>query len=212
MIGYPVTLVGLEDARCVVVGGGQVAARKVTALREARACPVVISPTLCESLRCRAERGEIQVIEREYRSKDLEGAWLAIAATDDQSTNEAVWREAKSLGCLVNVVDDPAHCNFHAPASVRRGALTISISTGGNSPALARRLREALETQFDASYESYLAVLGELRPLVRERITDSARRVALWGALLDSEILELCRGREYEAAHQRALEIIDSLS
>ena len=141
MIGFPVTLVGLDNARCVVVGGGKVAARKIAALREAGACPVVISPTLCESLRRRAERDEIQVIKREYRSRDLEGAWLVIVATDDQATNEAVWREAESLGCLVNVVDDPAHCNFHAPASVRRGALTISVSTGGNSPALARRLR-----------------------------------------------------------------------
>ena len=212
MSGYPITLVGLEKARCVVIGGGQVAARKVAALQEAGACPVVISPALCEPLQRQAEAGEICAIWRAYHSGDLAGARLVIAATDDPETNEAVWREAESLGCLVNVVDDPAHCNFYVPATVRRGALTISITTGGSSPALARRLREALELQFDANYGPYLVLLGELRPLVRERIADPAQRRALWRALLDSEILELFRGEAHQAARRRAAEIIDAFS
>jgi siroheme synthase-like protein len=209
---YPIALVNLDNARCVVVGGGRIAARKVTALIEAGACPVVISPALCEPLRCQAQRGEVQVIERSYRPGDLRGARFAIAATDDPAVNEAVWREAESLGCLVNVVDDPAHCTFYVPAIVRRGELTISISTGGNSPALARRLREALEAQFDAGYEPFLSLLGELRPLVQERITESARRKALWTALLDSEILDLFRQGAHHAARQRAFEIVDTFN
>lgn len=212
MNSYPIALVNLDSARCVVVGGGQVAARKVAALREAGSRPVVISPMLCESLRHRAESGEIQATERAYRSGDLEGAQLVIAATDDPAVNEAVWREAESLGCLVNVVDDPGHCNFYVPAIVRRGELTISISTGGNSPALARCLRETLEMQFDAGYGPYLSLLGELRPLVQDRIAESARRKTLWAALLDSEILELLRDEAHQAARQRALEIVDAFS
>jgi precorrin-2 dehydrogenase/sirohydrochlorin ferrochelatase len=212
VIGYPIALVGLEHTQCIVVGGGRVAARKVSALRQAGARPVVISPAFCESLRRLAECGEIEAIEHTYRPGDLESARLVIAATDDPAINEAVWREAQSLGCLVNVVDDPAHCNFHVPATVRRGTLAISISTGGNSPALARRLRQGLETQFDAAYEPYLALLGELRPLVRARIADPARRKALWVALLDSDILELLRDGAAQAARQRALELIDTFS
>jgi len=210
--GYPITLVGLAETRCVVVGGGHVAARKIAALRESGARPVVISPVLCQALRCQVENSEIDAIERAYRPGDLAGARLVIAATDDPAINEAVWREADSRACLVNVVDDPAHCNFYVPATVRRGSLAFSISTGGNSPTLARRIREALEMQFDAAYAPFLALLGELRPLVRERVADPARRKVLWAAMLDSEILELLRNGAGEAARKRALEIVDTFS
>jgi precorrin-2 dehydrogenase/sirohydrochlorin ferrochelatase len=207
---YPIALVHLEDARCIVVGGGAVAARKVTALREGGARPIVISPALCDPLCDLAQDGEIQVIERTYRPGDLDGARVVIAATDDPGTNHAVYEEAVSAGCLVNVVDDPAHCTFYVPATVRRGTLTISISTGGHSPSLARRIREALEMQFDAAYGPYLSLLGTLRPVVRDRIADAVQRKALWAALLDSDILDLLRDGTEQAARQRALEIIDS--
>jgi precorrin-2 dehydrogenase/sirohydrochlorin ferrochelatase len=208
--GYPVTLVNLANTRCTVIGGGEVAARKVAALREVGARPVVISPALCEALARQAEDGQIDAIAREYRPGDLAEVRLVIAATDDPATNEAVWREAQAVGCLVNVVDDPARCNFHVPATVRRGALTVSVSTGGNSPSLARRIREALEQQFDAAYEPYLALLGELRPVIYERVVDPVRRKALWQALLDSEILDLLRSGRTEAARQHASEIIET--
>ena len=110
---YPITLVDLAKTPCVVVGGGGVAARKVAALREAGARPVVISPALCESLRRQVEEGEIDAIQRHYQVGDLAGVRLVIAATNDPATNEAVWREAQDAGCLVNVVDDPTRCNFY---------------------------------------------------------------------------------------------------
>ncbi len=210
MSGYPITLVGLENTRCVVVGGGEVAARKVTALREAGARPVVVSPALCEGLRQQAERGEIDAVWRAYRPGDLNGARLAIAATDDPAINETVWRDAQAIGCLVNVVDHPARCNFHVPATVRRGALTLSVSTGGTSPLLARRIREVLDQQFDAAYEPFLALLGEVRPLVQARVADVGRRKALWEALLDSQILGLLRSGSPQVARQRAQEIIET--
>jgi siroheme synthase-like protein len=209
---FPVALVQLKDARCIVVGGGRVAARKVAALIEAGACPIVISPAMCASLRHLAQQGEIQVIERSYCPGDLEGARLVIAATDDPTTNEAVYEEALSHECLINVVDDPAHCSFYVPATVRRGELTISISTGGHSPLLARRLREALEMQFDDAYGPYLSLLGALRPVVQDRVSDAGQRRALWTALLDSDVLDLLRDGAQEAARQRALGIIDAFS
>lgn len=206
--GYPITLIGLEEARCVVVGGGQVAARKVAALRQAGARPQVISPFVCEALQRQAEADEIELIQRGYQPGDLEGARLVIAATDDPATNKAVWQEAQARGSLVNVVDDPPHCNFYVPATVRRGALTLSISTAGNSPALARRIRQALEQQFDTVYEHYLALLGRLRPLIQETVPDLQCRKALWEDLLDSEILDLLRAGAYDAAEARASEIL----
>jgi precorrin-2 dehydrogenase/sirohydrochlorin ferrochelatase len=208
---YPITLVGLDSARCLVIGGGEVAARKVAALCEAGAHPIVISPMLCQALQQRAEQGQIKAIRRAYQPGDLAGARLVIAATDDQATNDAVWCEAQAVGCLVNVVDDSLRCNFHVPATVRRGALAVSVSTSGNSPLLARRLREMMEEQFDAAYEPYLALLGELRPVVRDQVTDPAQRRVLWQMLLDSEILDLFRSGQPEAARRRAGEIIETV-
>jgi precorrin-2 dehydrogenase/sirohydrochlorin ferrochelatase len=210
MSGYPIALVNLADACCVVVGGGEVAARKVAALCAAGARPVVISPVLCDALQCQVEDDEIDALQREYQPGDLAGVWLVIAATNDPATNEAVWQEAQSTGCLVNVVDDPERCNFHVPAIVRRGELTLSVSTSGNSPALARRIRRSLEQQFDAAYEPYLVLLGELRPLVQEKVTEQADRKVLWETLLEADVLDLLRAGADEVARQRAREIVES--
>lgn len=208
--GYPVTLTDLDKTSCVVIGGGEVAERKVTALREAGARPLVISPILSDALRCQVEAGEIDSIEREYQAGDLAGVRLVIAATDELAINEAIWQEARAAGCLVNVVDDPTRCDFFVPATVRRGALTISVSTGGSSPLLARRIRHALEQQFDPAYGPYLELLGELRPQVKEAVVDPARRKGLWEALLGSDILDLLRDGQQEAARQRAKEIVQA--
>jgi precorrin-2 dehydrogenase/sirohydrochlorin ferrochelatase len=156
------------------------------------------------------EDDQIDVLPREYQPGDLAEIGLVIAATDNPATNEAVWQEAKATGCLVNVVDDPDRCNFHVPAIVRRGELTLSVSTGGNSPALARRIRRSLEQQFDSAYGPYLALLGELRPLVRERVASQAQRKMLWESLLDTQILELLRAGATDAARERAQEIVES--
>jgi precorrin-2 dehydrogenase/sirohydrochlorin ferrochelatase len=209
---YPIAVVNLQSARCVVVGGGEVAARKVAGLQIAGARPVVISPALNQTLWQQAESGEIETIQREYQPGDLAGARLVIAATDDPETNESVWQEAQAMGCLVNVVDDPERCNFHVPATIRRGALTVSVSTGGSSPLLSSRIRQALERQFDAAYEPYLALLADLRPIVSEQNPDPVQRKAIWEAILDSEILDLLRSNEPERAHKRAQKIIENYS
>jgi precorrin-2 dehydrogenase/sirohydrochlorin ferrochelatase len=208
--GYPITLVDLASTPCLVIGGGEVAARKVAALREAGARPVVISPVLCATLRHQAEEGEIEAIQRHYRVGDLAGVRLVIAATDDPATNEAVWHEAQDSGCLVNVVDDPSRCNFYVPATVRRGALTLAVSTNGNSPLLARRIRKVLEQQFDQAYSPYLELLGALRPRVQEQVIEPTRRKALWESLLDSDILDLLRAGQTQAARQRAETILET--
>lgn len=209
MSGYPITLVNLASVRCLVIGGGEVAARKVVALRAAGARPIVVSPVLSDALQRQVEEGEIDAIQREYQPGDLAGVWLVIAATDNPATNEAVWQEAQSTGCLVNVVDDPDRCNFHVPAIVRRGDLTLSVSTSGNSPALARRIRRSLEQQFDAAYEPYLGLLGELRPLVLEKVARQVDRKVLWETLLDANVLDLLRAGADVEARRHAREIVE---
>lgn len=210
MSGYPVTLVNLDRTPCLVIGGGEIAERKVAALREAGARPLVISPSLCDALLYQVEAGEIDAIEREYQTGDLSGVRLVIAATDEPAINEAVWQEAQAIGCLVNVVDDPSRCDFYVPATLRRGALTISVSTAGSSPLLAGRIRQTLEQQFDPAYGPYLELLGGLRPQVKELVADPDRRKGVWESLLGSDILDLLRAGQPEAAQQRAEDIIQT--
>jgi siroheme synthase-like protein len=207
VIGYPVSLVHLDRARCLVVGGGSVAARKATGLLEAQARIVVVSPTLCERLEILAGRGDIDVIRRAYRPGDLEGAFLAIAATSDPDVNQQIWEEAKARGILVNVVDDPAHCTFIAPAVMRRGPLAIAISTSGRCPALSRHIRQRLEEDYGAAYGPFVELLGELREQAVSALPLSDRN-AFWKQLFHSDVLVLLASGDEAAARQRALEIL----
>jgi precorrin-2 dehydrogenase / sirohydrochlorin ferrochelatase len=187
---YPISLVHLDRQRCVVIGGGRIAARKVSGLRAAGARVTVISPQLCSALEEHAASSDVDVIRRDYHPGDLDGAFLAIAATDDVKVNRKVWKDARSRNLLVNVVDDPDHCTFIAPAVVRRGPLTLAISSGGNSPSLSRYLRQQLEQSFGPEYAHYVMLLGEIR---RQSLVSvpAERQRAFWDDLLASEVLDL---------------------
>lgn len=164
---YPISL-NINHRRCVVVGGGQVAQRKVKALLEHGAIVAVISPTICPELERLAGRGTIKVLPRSYQPGDLEGAFLAIAATAETDINRKVAEEAKRRGILVNVVDDPKHSDFIAPAYLHRGDLTIAISTAGRSPALARKIRTRLEENFGKEYTSLVGLINEVRSELKQ--------------------------------------------
>lgn len=200
---YPVCLVHLEGARCVIVGGGAVAARKAAGLVEAGARPVVISPMLCDALEERAARGEVHAVRRAYREGDLEGARLAIAATDDAAVNHRVSEEARARNVPVNVVDDPDHCTFIAPAVVRRGDLLLAIATGGRAPALARRLRQQLEGQYPPAYGALIELAGELRGQVLDALPPG-RRSEFWDELFHSGVLDLLAVGDEDAARRLA--------
>jgi siroheme synthase-like protein len=206
--GYPIFLVHLDRARCVVVGGGKVAVRKVSGLRKADARVVVISPQLCDRLEELAASDAVEVVRRAYRRGDLEGAALAIAATDDPDVNRRVWEEAQERGLPVNVVDDPAHCTFIAPSVVRRGPLTLAISTSGYCPALSRHLRQRLEREFGPAYADYVALLGELRERAVDELALDERRV-FWKRVFQSDVLALLASGDEAAARHRAKEILD---
>lgn len=198
---YPVGLIGLKHRHTIVVGGGGIATRKVNGLLEAEARVTVISPELTETLESLLQAGRITVLDRPYAEGDLRGAFLVIAATDDPAVNQAVWHEAEQHGCLVNVADDPPHCNFIMPAIVRRGNVSISISTGGASPALARRLREKLETIIGPEYGQLADLLAEIRPDLQDRPEMAFR-------LVDSDLLAIIKEKGIEEARQRASQLL----
>lgn len=204
---YPVFLVGLDRARCVVVGGGTVAARKVQALLQADARVTVISPQLCSPLQRLAAGGDIEVLDRFYQCGDVDGAFVVIAATDDPKSNERIWEDASARWLLVNVVDDPDRCSFIAPSVVRRGALSLAISTSGRCPALSRHLRKQLEQEFGSTYEDYVELLGSLRDRVVETLSLAQRR-AFWQDVFASDVLALLVDGDHDQASHRAREIL----
>lgn len=205
---YPITL-KVVGRKCVVVGGGAVAARKVDALLAAGAEVVVVAPELCDALAARKAAGEIEHRGKSFEPADLQGALLAIAATDAPAVNATVSEAANARGILANVVDEPELCSFFVPAVVRRGDVMIAISTGGKSPALARRIREELQSQYGSEYGAFAHLLGELRPRVMETVPSEADRRRVWREMLASDALELLAAGDPEQARQALEDILN---
>jgi precorrin-2 dehydrogenase/sirohydrochlorin ferrochelatase len=153
----------LTARRCVVVGAGAIAESKIESLLAAEAQVTVVAPEALPRVREWAEGGDIVWERREYREGDLEGAFLAVAATATPEVNRAVFAEATERGVLINAVDDPPFCDFYFPSIVKRGELQIAISTAGESPALAQRLRKEINAALPLDVGEWLMELGRLR-------------------------------------------------
>ena len=193
---YPVYL-NLAGKKCVILGGGFVAEGKVSALLDAGVKLTVISPQANRGIQQAAQRGDLEWQQRVYQPGDLQGAALVIAATNVWAVNQEVCQEAEGLGILLNVADDPDLCNFIAPALVKRGAVTLAISTGGASPALARKLRETLSQEPVLEWADLAEALARVRKeLKMRRATVDPER---WQCCLTPDLLDLYRqGREDE--------------
>jgi precorrin-2 dehydrogenase/sirohydrochlorin ferrochelatase len=157
----------LEGRICVVVGAGRIAAAKAAGLLHHGAQVVVVAPKAVRWVREHARSGKIAWRRRAFSARDVRGAFLVVAATNSAAANGTVFHACRSRGVLCNVVDDPEHCDFFYPAVVRRGPLQIAISTDGNSPALAARLRKELERQFGPEWKSFVEHIGKLRQQFR---------------------------------------------
>ena len=194
---YPVFL-NLNGRRCVVIGGGQIAEGKVLKLLDSGAKTIVISPDTTQGLRNAAGRGDVELKLRKYQAGDLEGAFLVIAATNDRVVNQEIFEEAENLSVLLNAVDDPARCSFIAPSIVERGPVTLAISTGGASPALARKLRETLAESPALDWADATGVLSKARRIIKEKqVSVDPQR---WQCCMTQELLGLAKsGREDEA-------------
>jgi precorrin-2 dehydrogenase / sirohydrochlorin ferrochelatase len=183
---YPIFL-NLKAKKCVVIGGGQVALRKAKALLECQAAVEVISPKLCSEFNELAEHGKIRASLREYQQGDLQGAMIAIAATNDRKTNAAVAAEAHLKSIMLNVVDNAELSDYIVPSCINRGELTIAISTSGKSPALARKLRSRIEKELADEYSTLIILVDGVRQeLKRRKIRVSSQT---WQKALDLDLL-----------------------
>lgn len=193
---YPVSLV-VAGRRCVVVGGGPVAARKAEGLVAAGADVVVVAPEVDESVRALP----VALLERPYRKGDLDGAWLAMAATDDPQTNRDVHDDGEAARVWVNSADDPGSCSFTLPAVLRQGPVTVAVSTGGRSPALAAWIKRELSGQLGPE----VAVLAQLLSDAREQLQAAGRSTedVDWRPALDWDMLELIRTGRTARARER---------
>ena len=185
-----------------------VAERKVRGLLRCGADVTVVSPKVSVRLKGWIQRGEIRYRKRPFRSQDLRGADLIIAATDDPNTQEAIARSARRERRLVNIADRPELSSFIAPALVTRGDLTLAISTGGQSPALAQKLKKDLERRFSHPYGEFLALLGAVRKPVMDKIHSPVRRRRLFHRLLDSGAFDLIKKGKRKEAKQRLATLI----
>jgi siroheme synthase-like protein len=171
---YPVSL-ALHDQPVTVIGGGSVAERKVDSLLEYGALVTVVAPVVTDRITALASEKRIVLHRRGYRPGDCNEAFIIIAATDDVETQKRVWQDASESGKLINTVDEPSRCNFIMPAVVKDGDITVSISTGGRSPALAARLRQRV-AEVVSEYDDVIDILATVRPEVRRRIETPEQR------------------------------------
>lgn len=204
---YPVFL-QLKDRACFVVGGCAVAEEKARGLLAAGARVTVIAPELTPGLLKLALEGRIDILDRRCRRGDLRLACLVIVTDRSPSVVRTVWEETRGRNVLVNTVDDVPHCDFIAPAVVRRGDLAVAISTGGKAPVLAVRLRQRLEQVLGEEHGRFLEIAGRLRAPLASRWPDFETRRALWYRLIDSDILHLLRRGDDATALARCEEIL----
>lgn len=196
---YYMAALDLNRRRCVIVGGGSVAERKIEALLESGAEITVISPNPSEAIEQRAAAFEITLFRRAYRFGDLESAWIAVAATDSREINHQVYEEAVQRRMLINTADSLQECNYAVPAVLNRGDVRIAVTSGGQSPVLAQRARDEIAKIIGPEYGRLAELLGTCRREVHRLLPDASDRRTLWNHVASAEMLELVRqGRDAE--------------
>jgi precorrin-2 dehydrogenase/sirohydrochlorin ferrochelatase len=192
----------------VVVGGGSVAERKVRGILAAAGQVRVVSPDLTAALLLLAEQGLVEWRQKSYSGDDLDGAYLVFAATNSSAAQEAVCRDARAAGVLLNVADGPELCDFQTPSVVRRGDLTLSVATNGRSPAVAAMVRRRLERDFGDEYRLLTALVGRLREqILREAGSDADKKI-LFQKILCDDIVDWLRERQWERIQRRLEQVL----
>lgn len=194
----------LAGRRCLVVGAGEIATAKIASLLDAGAHVTVVAPHAIDDVQQSARAGQIEWLDREYRAADLDGVFLAIAATADTAVNFRVFSDAQARSILCNAVDDPPNCDFYFGAVVKRGALQVAISSAGESPALVQRLRREIDARIDAGTGKWLRVVGELRREILAGYPASEARKQALHRLAQVEVCEAHDCPSRRAAHLEA--------
>ncbi|MGC5774940.1 precorrin-2 dehydrogenase/sirohydrochlorin ferrochelatase family protein [Paenibacillus pabuli] len=195
---YTPIFIDLSRKSCCVIGGGRVAERKIKGLLHTEAQITVISPEITSTLQQLHHDSRIQWIARSYRNGDLRGAFLVYAATDHREVNSSVVREAEEAGILVNDAMSSENSTFITPSVVRRGRLSIAISTAGAGPAAAAEIRDTLEQQFGDEYETYIEFLYQMRMEVKARVSSPSLRGKLLRRLTEMDVLEHIRTGQFQ--------------
>jgi precorrin-2 dehydrogenase / sirohydrochlorin ferrochelatase len=188
----------LEGKRCLIVGAGKVGEPKIAGLIDAGASIQVISLEASAAVHEWATNGKIKLALRAFVPEDLDGTFLAVVATASNALNKNVYQQAQRRGVLCNVVDVPELCDFYYPAVLRRGDLQIAVSTSGQSPSLAQKIRQQLERQFDSGYARWVEELGATRRLVLASDLNPQRKRELLKSLASREALEAALAQESE--------------
>lgn len=199
---YPVNL-EITNRPCMVVGGGSVAQRKALALLAAGACVTILSPQVTQYLAELIQQGKIFHIARSYQQGDIVGFFIVICATDNKVVNQLVAKEASEAGVLTNVADAPELGNFIVPSQIAHGDLLITISTGGKSPALARKLGTEISQQYGPEYGLYLDLVAKARTKIKDIIPSSKEREAFWRQTIDPEIISLLKEGKIKEAEAK---------
>lgn len=199
---YPINL-QISHQPCMVVGGGSVAERKVMGLLAAGGMVTVLSPYLTNNLAVLLEEQKITHIARTYQQGDVKGYFIVICATDNNLVNQLAAAEGRSFGSLVNVADAPELGNFSVPSQISHGDLLLTISTGGKSPALAKKLREQLEEQYGPEYGIYLELVAKARAQIKRQLSTAKEREAFWRETLDQEVIILLKAGKIKEAEAK---------
>jgi len=208
---YPVYL-DVRERPCMIVGGGQIAERKAIALFDAGADLTIVSPSLTPALVELAGKGKITHHPKTFAEQDITGVYLVIAATNDAAVNEAVARACRKHGILVNAATSPDEGTFVVPSVVERGDLLIAISTCGDSPALARKVREDLERTYGPEYAVFLDKMANLRRRIVHDVADENVRRNVYQAVVDSDVLYLLKAGQMHEADLRIAEIVKTVA
>lgn len=200
---YPI-FVNLENKDCLVVGAGEVGKRKIESLINSGAGSVTIIDTrpVSPDLAHVTDLPHVHFESREFRDHDLDGKFLVIACTSSEKVNWHISNLCTDLGILCNIVDQPEKCSFIVPATVKRGDLTVAISTAGQSPAMAKRIRRELQENFGDEYAHLLATMGRVRPLMLGLGMETKDNTAVFRALVNSNLLEAMKVRDLDAAQE----------
>jgi precorrin-2 dehydrogenase/sirohydrochlorin ferrochelatase len=202
---YPI-YIDIEDRSVVIIGGGEVCARKVETMLRYGARVTVVSPEATEEIERWAREGAVTFVRKRYEASDLDGANIVIASTDDQKTNETIAADCRSRRIPVNVVDVTPLCEFIVPAIIEKGSVQIAVSTGGKSPALARTLKEDLQRTIGPEYAEVNDVLGTLREGAKRVLPTDTDRKRFFDGIIARGILDMLRGGRRREAYETIAE------
>lgn len=209
MVFYPINL-NIKDKKCVVIGGGIIATRKIKSLLAAQAQVFVISPQVTSIIQTLIDNQKINYIARDYQAGDIKGCFLVICATNNKAVNKMIAEEAESLGLLFNVIDDSTDSNFTVPAVIRRNDLLLTVSTNGKSPAVAKQIKAELSLIYGEEYGYFLNLIAKYRQELKTKVKTSKERECFWRDNLNKDILTLLKEGKLDEAEAKIKDAIGS--